>query len=92
MKLVTMLARACMYAQEHIDDSDAWPIDKKHRQQLLQCTSYQVACFLCQNTVDGRHGVEWSVVIEELIAHPMKTENEWKTIINDLATDLGGWT
>jgi len=91
MKLSKMLAKACMYAQEHIDDKDAWPTDKETRENLLQCTSFQVACFLAQNTVHGKHGVEWSIVIDALIEYPMKSEKEWQTIIDSLAKDHGGW-
>ena len=91
MKLDKMLAKACTFAQYHIDDQEAWPPDEVDREMLLQCTSYQVACFLAQHTRDGRHGVEWSVIIDELVEHPMKSQKQWRKIINDLAADLGGW-
>ena len=91
MKLDKMLAKACAFAQAHIDDQEAWPPDEVDREMLLQCTSYQVACFLSQHTRDGRHGVEWSVIIDELVERPMKSQKQWRKIINDLAADLGGW-
>jgi len=91
MKLSTMIAKACHYAQSHIDDLDAWPKGEAERENLLQCTSFQVACFLAQNTVQGKEGVEWEVVIGDLVKHPMKSEKQWEKIINKLAKELGGW-
>lgn len=90
MNLVDMMAKACYYAQEHIDDPDAWPIDKDFRANKLECVSFQMACFLSQNT-KGHEGVEWDVILEELIEHPMKKESEWKKILNQKAKELGGW-
>jgi hypothetical protein len=81
-----------MYSQEHIDDSDAWSTDPTYRENLLQCTSFQVACFLAQNTVDGSDGVEWDIVLQELVEHPMKPVEEWERIINDKAVLFGGWS
>jgi hypothetical protein len=91
MKLDEMMAKACCYAQEHIDDKDAWSIAIDDRYPMLQCVSYQMACFFAQNTVDGKVGVEWDVVFSDLIEHPMKTEKTWLKIINGIAKDLGGW-
>lgn len=90
-KLVTVLAKACYYAQQHIDDPDAWSMNKVDREQLLQCTSFQMACFLAQNTVLGNEGVDWDVIIGELVQRPMKSEAEWEQILNDIAMSLGGW-
>jgi len=91
MKMVTMLAKACHYAQEHIDALEAWPKDGETREYLLQCTSFQIACFISQNTVYGKEGVEWEIIIEDLVEHPMKSEKEWKKILNRVAKDYGGW-
>jgi hypothetical protein len=91
MTLVQMLAKACMYAQEHIDDYSAWPINKDDRERLLQCTSFQVACFLAQNTRNGKEGVDWGVIIYDLIDIPMKDEKTWLKILNRKAEDYGGW-
>lgn len=88
--LINFLAKSCHYAQEHIDDADAWDISFSNRENLLQCVSYQVACFLAQNTVKGDNGVGWEIVIDDLVTHPMKSEKEWKNIINTLIKDLGG--
>ena len=60
--LLDFLANACYYAQEHIDCPDAWDKSKGYRENLLQCVSYQVACFLSQNTVDGGEGVDWDAI------------------------------
>ena len=81
----------CYYAQSHIDDSDTWSITPENRENLLQCTSFQIACFLSNNTVDGEDGVEWDIVIKELVEHPMKSETEWENILNRKANELGGW-
>lgn len=91
MTLDKMLAKACVYSQEHIDDKEAWSTDAADREDHLQCTSYMVACFLSQNTRDGDAGVDWDVVLLELVEHPMKSEEAWAKIINDKAESLGGW-
>lgn len=97
-QLLDFMAKACHYAQEHCGDPDAWYKDEEHRTQSLQCVSYQMACFLAQNTVDGRGGVDWSVVIDELIDAKLnkggmmvKSVPEWKKILQDIVDDLGGW-
>jgi hypothetical protein len=89
--LVDYLARSCAYAQGHIDDLDAWPADTVAREELLQCTSYQVACFLAQSTKLGHGGVPWDVVIPELVEHPAKSEGRWAEIITGIAEEYGGW-
>lgn len=90
--LPAILAKACMYAQEHIDDPQAWPSDETPRTERLQCVSYQMACFLAQNTRAGHEGVEWEIILPELVAHPMKTEKEWLKILNHKAAIFGGWS
>ena len=96
--LLNFLAEACNYAQEHVCDPDAWPTDTSERESYLQCVSYQVACFLAQNTARGENGVCWDIIIYPLIDNALneqgfmvKSVEEWKKIINDLAQDLGGW-
>ena len=91
MKLVTFMAKSCSYAQEHIDDKDAWSTDPSMREDYLQCVSFQMACFLSQNTRDGGEGVDWDVVIGPLTEHPMKSEKKWEQILNRIAKQLGGW-
>lgn len=93
MKLEVMLAKACHYAQDHISCADGWPMDEDSRTNMLQCTSYMVACFLAQNTVVGHKGVDWDVVIEPLIEilPACKTEKQWLRIIRSLVNELGGW-
>lgn len=96
MKLTKLLAKMCSYAQEHIDtwndDSDTCHDDDNYNRELmLECTSFQVACFLAQNTVEGHHGVEWEVVIDDLTDRPMKTEKQWRKIIKRKVAELGGW-
>jgi len=86
--LIETLAKTCHYAQSHIDDGDAWDITPPNRENLLQCTSFTVACFLAQNTPKGNNGVEWDVVIDDLVTHPMKSIEEWETIFKVIVNDL----
>jgi hypothetical protein len=89
LSIANFMAKACHYAQGHIDDVDAWA--KSDRENRLQCISYQMACFFAQNTKRGYYGVPWEIMIDKLAEHPMKTEGQWKKIINKIAKDLGGW-
>ena len=95
--LLDFMAKACYYAQEHVGDPDAWGKNIEDRESYLQCVSFQMACFLSQNTVNGRDGVDWSIVIEELTDTQLnkgmmvKSVKEWKKILQDIADDLGGW-
>lgn len=91
MDLLKFMAKACHYAQEHIDDKDAWSVLPEDREQLLQCVSYQMACFLAQNTHRGDNGVEWDVLFPEIIEHPGKSEEEWSAILEKRAQLYGGW-
>ena len=96
--LLDFMAKACYYAQVHVGDPDAWSKDEIDRENYLQCVSFQMACFFAQNTRDGKHGVEWSIVIEELIntglnnkGMMVKSVKEWKKILQETVDDLGGW-
>lgn len=89
--LLDFMADACHYAQEHIDDPAAWPTDKYDREEYLQCVSHQMACFLSQNTKHGHNGVETAVVLGPLCEYPMKSAEEWKSILEKEVNDLGGW-
>jgi len=96
--LLGFMAEACHNAQSHVGDPDAWPSDEDNRQYLLQCTSFQVACFLAQNTVDGEQGVDWCVAIEQLTnntrrEHGMmvRSVKAWRGILRDLVEEYGGW-
>lgn len=91
MKLAEFMAEACYYAQAHTDDAEVWSTEPGPRADYLQCTSYQMACFFAEHTVFGDKGVEWDVLIEELVEHPMKSENKWLIIIEKVAQQLGGW-
>ena len=97
-QLLDFMAKACHYAQEHVGCPDAWSKTGAEREQLLQCTSFQMACFLAQNTVDGRNGVEWEIVIAPLISSKLdkngmmaKSVEQWKKILNKIVIELGGW-
>ena len=96
-KLVDFMAEACHYAQEHCGDTETY-LDETDRTELLQCVSYQMACFLSQNTVNGKEGVEWDVVLDDITSteknedgYMVKSIKEWKTILNEIAKELGGW-
>jgi len=97
--LLDFMAKACHYAQEHVGDPNAWGKNIEDREGYLQCVSFQMACFLSQNTVNGKDGVDWSIVIEELTSQNsinvygmmVKSVKEWKKILQDIADDLGGW-
>ena len=97
-KLLDFMAKSCHYVQDHCGDPDAWSEDSMHRENQFQCTSYQMACFLCQNTVKGEQGVEWNVIIDELVDNKknkngmmVKSVNKWKKILSKIADELGGW-
>ena len=83
------MAQACHFAQEHVDDADAWRDNS--RWGYFTCVDYQVACFLAQNTVDGGNGVEVNIIIDKLVERPMKSESEWKKILQKEVDELGGW-
>ena len=54
--LETFLAKSLHYAQEHCGDPQAWSMNHEDRANRFECVSYQVACFLAQNTVNGGQG------------------------------------
>ncbi len=86
MKLIRFMANACYYSQDFIKD---WELSLEDREQHLQCTSYQIACFLAQNTKDGNGGVEATIVIDELVGET-KSEEAWERIIWKLVAEFGG--
>lgn len=86
MNLITFMAQACYYSQDLIKD---WEITESEREQHLFCTSYQIACFLAQNTVDGNGGVEHSIIMNDL-CEGTKSEEEWARIIWKLVAEFGG--
>ena len=83
--LISFLAKMCYYAQEHINDKDAWSTDRIDRADKLECTSYAVACFLSQHVNDS---VDWDVVIQELSEYPAKPIPQWELIITDIIHKL----
>lgn len=90
--LLDFMARICCYAQSHIQDFDYPDGDKElRRAELLQCTSFQIACLLSQNTHNGENGVEADVILAPLVERPDKTEDEWRRLIHGIALELGGW-
>jgi hypothetical protein len=91
MDLISFMSKSCHYAQEHIHDPDAWSQNVNKRKYLFQCTSYQVACFLAQNTFLGQDGVECDIVLDKLAEPGVKSEEQWEKIITDIVGDLGGW-
>jgi hypothetical protein len=90
MNLLTFMAKSCHYAQDHIRCPDAWDQTKIFRGSKLECVSYQIACFLAQNTVEGHYGVEFDIILDQLI-EPLKSEEEWENILSDIVSEMGGW-
>ena len=97
-KLLNFMARMCLYAQEHVGSPDAWPTSYAKREQYFQCTSFAVACFLAQNTVEGDQGVECDIILAELCCNKLdkngfmcKNIDEWKNILKGLVEEYGGW-
>ena len=91
--LIDFMAEACHYAQEHVGDKDSWSMSQEDREIYFNCVSYQMACFLAQNTVRGDEGVEWEFILDDLVERnpPVKSIVAWKKILNNLAKKLGGW-
>lgn len=98
--LLKFMAKSCYYAQDHCGDPQAWdnPGQRTDRKYLLQCVSYQIACFLAQNTVDGTNGIESDIILEELADKTLddngmmiKDWEDWEVLISKLVEDLGGW-
>lgn len=90
MKLVDYMAKSCFYAQDNVNDREAWETDDISREKYFTCVSYQVSCFLAQNTILGDGGVDSTIVLNELIEYPMKSQTKWKSIIEKLVKDFGG--
>ena len=93
-ELVNFMAEAMHYAQEHCGDPQEWAMDKENRAKRFACCSYQVACFLAQNTRNGSGGVEWEVILDDLCGtkpSPVKSIAQWRRILQGLAAVLGGW-
>jgi len=80
--LVETCAKICHYAQEHSHDWDAEFRDEN----AFQHTSYTVACFIAQSSLTYNDGVEWDVVLDQLMSD-FKTITEWQEIISNLVTD-----
>jgi hypothetical protein len=80
------MVKSCVFAQDHFVGSDMISSDLYF---AMEPTSYQIACFLAQNTMLGHGGVEWSIVHEELCGD-LKDEDQWKEIIGNLVTQFGG--
>jgi len=81
MKLVNYMAKSCCYAQDSTFDFDI---------NAMERVSYQMSCFLAQNTVYGNDGVDWDIAKKDLIGKK-KTEEEWVEFFNKQAKELGGW-
>lgn len=97
-QLLNFMAQACHYAQEHVGCPDAWTTCKSKREAYLQTVSFQMACFLAQNTKDGGNGVDWDVVLDELADNTInensqmtKSIEEWEKILKRIVDELGGW-
>jgi hypothetical protein len=86
-QLVDICAKICYYAQGHSEDEDAWgPRNSSELFNMLQHTSFTVACFIAQNTEEGRDGVEWEVVQDKLIG-PVLNLDAWREVIREVIDD-----
>ena len=88
--LIEFLAKMCHYAQEHLLYKGHEAISESDLAGYMQCTSYQVACFLAQNTVEGEDGVDSNVALDKLCEEPVKSVKEWKKIITIYVKLYGG--
>ena len=89
--LLTFMAQACRYAQQHCSPFDGEDgFDSASREIMFEPTSMMVACFLSQNTNNGDDGVCWDIVHTQLVEKEL-SEEQWCEIINNLAIELGGW-
>lgn len=84
--IVEYMAKSCVYAQEHFSGAH---LSRSELGFALEVTSYQIACFLSQNTIAGPDGVDWDIVHAEL-CDGIKSEAEWIEIIGKLVAKLGG--
>jgi len=85
--LVHFIAQMCYYAQSHIEDFD---ISKSDREFIMEPTSYAVACFIAQNTVDGIEGCERDIVLKKLASKTQLSLDQWVRTINKLIKQYGG--
>ena len=88
MRLITMMANMCACAQEHWEDAFT-EAPASYNEERMEATSYAVACFLAQHTKDGYAGVDWDVVLHELVG-VVRTPAQWRKIIGSLVRRLGG--
>jgi hypothetical protein len=96
--LLETLARICYCAQENICDPEFHSTELYDRECAFLNTSYVIACFLAQNTVNGNEGVESEIVLEQLIdikldgnGYMLKSLDKWKDIICNIANEFGGF-
>jgi len=80
--LVDTCAKICHYAQDHSRD---W-MRPFRDEDAFQHTSYTVACFIAQSSLTYDDGVEWDVVLDQLMSD-FKTITEWQEIISNLVAD-----
>ncbi len=97
--LLEMLARICYHAQETICDPELNSTDICDRGTAFLATSYVIACFLAQYTVNGGHGgVESEIVLDYLVDVTettdgliLKSIDKWKDIITNIVNSYGGF-
>ena len=100
MSLLDYMAKSCYYAQDNYCCPISWEeyVTSDSRYPFFEGTSYQIACFLAQNTKKGDGGVGGDVILEDL-SDPslndkglmLKSIEEWKVILQNLVDDLGGF-
>jgi hypothetical protein len=96
--LLQMLARICYHAQETLCDPELNSTDICDRGHAFLATSYVIACFLAEYTVDGHYGVETEIVLDYLVDTTESTNgliltsiDKWKDIITNIVNSYGGF-
>lgn len=74
-QLIETIAYICYTATTHTQDWEDYT--ERDWEQLFQCTSFTVACFLSQHTKLGIEGVESDIILDHLCERPVKDLDEW---------------
>jgi hypothetical protein len=90
-QFITVMAQICHFSQENVGDPQAYPSKPDELSPYMVNTSYQIACFLAQNTVNGSGGVESDIILDLLCEMPFKSVAYWEGAIGQLVKDCGGF-
>jgi hypothetical protein len=92
LMLLEFLANLCHYAQAapQLADTGTGEKSERDRRHLLSLVSFQVACFLASYTVEGTAGVDYVVVLDDLVGEP-RTFKWWRNRMRRLVREHGGF-